>query len=241
MKILKFKTNLRCESCLAKIKPLLDGDKTIQSWEVNLAASDKVLTVSGDNVDVSRVKELLKQVGYDAQEFKEVPIAINPVSEPSPQTYFPLMLIFAYLVGGIAIFQLQAPIFNIKEVMGQFMGGFFIIFSFFKLLNLKGFSDAYSTYDLLAKRWPSYGYIYPFIELGLGIAYWSHIEDLWVDVATIVVMGFSSLGVMQSLMQKQKIKCACLGTVFNLPMSSITLIEDLLMMIMAISMVILSH
>src|SRR3989338_7186766 len=192
MKKIKFKTNLRCESCLAKIKPLLDQEGTIQSWEVNLATSDKILTVLGDNVDPSRVKELLKQVGYDAQELKEAPVVAEPLPEASSQTYFPLILIFAYLVGGITIFQLQTPTFDVKEVMGQFMGGFFIIFSFFKLLNLKGFSDSYSTYDLLAKRWPNYGYIYPFIELGLGIAYWSRLEDLWVDIATIVVMGVSS-------------------------------------------------
>jgi hypothetical protein len=52
-------------------------------------------------------------------------------------------------------------------------------------------------------------------------------------MVTIIVMGFSSLGVVRAVMNKQKIRCACLGAVFNLPMSTITIIEDLLMVAMA--------
>ena len=88
-------------------------------------------------------------------------------------------------------------------------------------------------YDVLAKKAPIYGYIYPFIELALGLGYLMHVDSFSINVATIVVMGFSSIGVIQSVLDKKKIRCACLGDIFNLPMSTVTIIEDLLIVFMA--------
>ncbi len=121
------------------------------------------------------------------------------------------------------------------------MGGFFIVFSFFKMLNLRGFASSYASYDVIAKRWMPYGYVYPFIELALGVAFLLRFKPFATNLATVVVMAISSIGVIQSLLQKKKIQCACLGTVFNLPMSSVTLIEDLLMVGMAVAMLTLGH
>jgi prepilin signal peptidase PulO-like enzyme (type II secretory pathway) len=70
--------------------------------------------------------------------------------------------------------------------------------------------------------WSAYGFVYPFIELALGIAYLLQWQPFYTNIATIVVMGFSSIGVIQSLLKKRKTQCACLGTIFNLPMSTIT-------------------
>ena len=119
------------------------------------------------------------------------------------------------------------------KLMNYFMAGFFIVFSFFKFLNLTAFADSYSMYDLLAKRVNAYGFVYPFIELALGIAYLTQFEPKFSYIATLVVMGFSSLGVIQSVLGKNQIACACLGAVFKLPMTTVTIIEDLLMVAMA--------
>jgi hypothetical protein len=78
-----------------------------------------------------------------------------------------------------------------------------------------------------------YGFIYPFVELGLGLAYLINLDPVYTNVITIIVMGFSSIGVIQAVANKRKIRCACLGAVFNLPMSTVTIIEDLLMVAMA--------
>ena len=123
--------------------------------------------------------------------------------------------------------------------MQLFMAGFFLAFSFFKMLDIAGFADSYSGYDLLAKRWKGYGYIYPFIELALGIAYLTDFQPYATNIITIAVMGFSTIGVMQSVLNKQEIRCACLGTGFNLPMTTVTIIEDLLMVAMAVGMLFL--
>ena len=113
--------------------------------------------------------------------------------------------------------------------MNHFMAGFFLIFSFFKLLNLKGFAESYAMYDIVAKKWNGWGYIYAFTELALGFFFLTGFNPMLTNSVTFGVMTLSIIGVLQAVFNKQKIKCACLGDVFNLPMSTITIIEDLLM------------
>ena len=113
------------------------------------------------------------------------------------------------------------------------MGGFFLVFSFFKFLDIRGFAASYRSYDLLAKAVPAYGFIYPFLELALGLAWAFEGGTYRVALSTVVLMGFSAIGVIVAVNRKQQIQCACLGTVFNLPMSTVTIIEDLLMVAMA--------
>jgi prepilin signal peptidase PulO-like enzyme (type II secretory pathway) len=113
-----------------------------------------------------------------------------------------------------------------------------LVFSFFKLLDLSGFASSYAMYDLLAKRIYNYGFVYPFIELSLGVAYLINFNLVFTNTITLIVMSFSSIGVILAVIKKQKIKCACLGTGFNLPMTTVTIIEDLLMVAMAAWMLI---
>lgn len=154
-------------------------------------------------------------------------------------TYKPLLTVFGYITGISFLAAWQDGILNGMQFMQFFMAGFFLAFSFFKILDIAGFADSYSGYDLLAKRWKGYGYIYPFIELALGIAYLIGFQPYATNIVTIFVMGFSTIGVMQSVFNKQKIRCACLGTGFNLPMTTVTIIEDLLMVAMAVAMLFL--
>ncbi|HVV68169.1 MAG TPA: MauE/DoxX family redox-associated membrane protein [Gammaproteobacteria bacterium] len=153
-------------------------------------------------------------------------------------TFYPLFLIIIYITGVAFANTIHTNGINWHQWMHIFMAGFFLVFSAFKFLDLPGFARTYATYDILAGRWPVYGYIYPFIELALGLAYAIAIAPTAIYLATIFIMGFSSLGVIKALRQKGKFRCACLGTILNLPMSSITLIEDLLMVAMAAGMLI---
>lgn len=162
-----------------------------------------------------------------------VAIGHEPLGDVSVTTYKPLLLIAAYLIGIVALVEWRAGTFDGMRAMGHFMAGFFLTFSFFKLLNVRDFASSYRMYDIVAKAVPTYGYAYPFIELALGVAYltgWNPIVTNW---ATLIVMGVSLVGVVQSLLAKKSIRCACLGAVFNLPMSTVTVIEDGLMIAMA--------
>ena len=154
-------------------------------------------------------------------------------------TYSPLLLIVAYILGGSLLVQVGmnglAGV-TMMETMRYFMAGVFLVFSFFKLLDIKAFATAYSGYDLLARRWRGWGLIYPFVELALGIAYLAQFNPLLTHWVTIIVMGFSAIGVIRAVASKTQIQCACLGTVFKLPMSTVTIVEDVGMVLMAAGM-----
>ena len=152
-------------------------------------------------------------------------------------SYLPLIIIFG-LITLVAVgsgFSIKSG-FDSHLFMRVFMAGFFLVFGGFKLMDLRGFKDGYQTYDLLAQKLPSYGYIYPFLELALGFAYVLDISPNTVNFLTIYLMGFSSFGVIQALIKKQKFTCACLGTILKVPLTKITLVEDLLMVTMAVAM-----
>jgi YHS domain-containing protein len=123
------------------------------------------------------------------------------------------------------------------EAMYDFMGFFFVVFAGFKLMDVKGFAEAYATYDILAKKSRAYALAYPFIELGLGVGYLFRWNPGVMNWTTLLLMSVSSIGVLQAIRQKRKIQCACLGTKIKLPMTKITLFEDLLMVLMALAMI----
>lgn len=150
-------------------------------------------------------------------------------------TYRPLLLIVGFLLGVTWIIHAQRAVESRHwhEWMSDFMAGFFLVFSFFKLLNLSGFVQAYRGYDLLAAKSKVYAWAYPFIELALGVAYLARWQPQVTHWLTLAVMLISAAGVLNALRKRQLIECACLGTVFKLPMSKVTLIEDLSMALMA--------
>jgi len=148
-------------------------------------------------------------------------------------TYKPVLLVGAYITGASCLIETVHGEFDWDSWMRNFMAGFFLVFSFFKLLNLAGFAESYSSYDIIAKKWQGWGYVYAFIELGLGIAYLINFNPIITNAVTFLVMSLSIVGVLQSLLNKRTIQCACLGTVFNLPMSTVTIIEDAAMIVMS--------
>jgi hypothetical protein len=108
-----------------------------------------------------------------------------------------------------------------------------VIFSMFKLFDLRGFADGFQMYDLLAKPFRSYAYVYPFIELSLGLGYLAAWNLPVVYGATIAVMLFGALGVVRALRKGLDLHCACMGTVLKVPLSTVALTEDLGMAAMA--------
>ncbi len=164
---------------------------------------------------------------------------VKPVAQSWFATYRPLLLILGYLLLVTALAQFtqqqatQQRAFSGETWMRHFMAGFFLVFSFFKLLDLSTFANAYAGYDLLAKRWHGWGLCYPFVELAFGLAYLTNFMPRWTNVAAFIVMSFSAVGVILAVSKKQQIRCACLGAVFNLPMSTVTIVEDVAMAAMA--------
>lgn len=233
----QYTTNLRCAACLAKVKPVLDADPAVTDWAVDLASPGKTLTVSG--ASRAHVDVLLNSVGYATTgETPVPPEPTTPAPDEKPASYYPLALIVGYVAAAALLFEASQSSFDAMRAMRHFMAGFFLVFSAFKLLDLHAFADSYQMYDVVAKRLPVYGFAYPFIELGLGAAYLANLAPVAVNAVTLAVMLVSLVGVVQSVLAGHKIRCACLGTGFNLPMSSVTIIEDATMAAMAAAMLV---
>jgi predicted GNAT family acetyltransferase/copper chaperone CopZ/uncharacterized membrane protein YhdT len=165
-------------------------------------------------------------------------------------TYWPLLLTVAYLVGGTVVAMMVAQTSSVMPSTGMFgmsvfMGLFFVVFSFFKLLDIDGFAKAYSSYDIVAERWLGWGYIYPFVELALGVSFLlgitasGHAWPIATNVVTLVVMIVGTIGVVNAVVRGRDIQCGCLGTMFDLPMSTVTIVEDVTMALMAAGMLVM--
>jgi len=221
---------ITCQGCLQII-----GDTLAQIPGIRLnpvSGSPPQATVELNNPgDVNKVNQVLAHKGAYR--------LVEPHQETHQEkaaTYYPLVLILGLILSVVALEQWHLGSFQPQILLRHFMGGFFLVFGFFKLLDLKGFSQAYQRYDLLATQIPQYGLLYPFIEVLLGFYYLSPLQSIAVLWFTLGLMLFSSLGVIRSLSSGAKIQCACLGTVFNLPMTMVTLLEDLWMVAMSVYM-----
>lgn len=151
--------------------------------------------------------------------------------------YWPLFsLIMVTGLAGIALtIHLDG---GLMQWMHYFMGFFLCVFAMLKIFNLSAFSDGFQMYDLLAKQTRIYAYIYPFIELALGLAFLSFFNPVLTYWATIVVMVFGSIGVINALRKGLDINCPCMGSILDVPLSTVTLTEDLGMAAMAAFMLI---
>ncbi|BDC34960.1 hypothetical protein Noda2021_09180 [Candidatus Dependentiae bacterium Noda2021] len=153
-------------------------------------------------------------------------------SSYSFEQFKPLIIITAVIIVLTVLLQLFHG-FTTSGFMLDFMGVFFLVFGAFKLANVSAFAKAYKQYDLITQQFPLWGYLYPFIEVTLGVAYLFRFNIYLISAITLILMIIGSIGVYRKLKKKETIACACLGTVFKLPMTYVTLAEDLIMALMA--------
>lgn len=235
---------MHCNACVQKIKDALAQHNI--AADVTLTPP-RLIVQEAFPVSLEEINRILAQTGEyhitkNVQQQEGGAEAANPVAAhlivPKPvtwrewlTTYYPLLLI----VTMISLVSLRGAA-TAHDWMIHFMAGFFLMFGFFKLLDLRGFRDAYAGYDLLARKWRTYGLIYPFLELALGFAFLFRFEMTMTLWASVILMGFGGLGVLNALRKKHAIRCACLGTVLKLPMTTVTLIENFGMALMSILM-----
>lgn len=223
-------TGMTCEGCKASVTQALESLPGVNGAEVNLDTGEAAVEMTG-----TITKAELQKVLSPKYTINEVGSTMFHSEETSKLKQLrPLLLIFVYLV--VSSLLLHFENFGIEAVMLDFMGLFFIVFSFFKILDLKGFPPSFSMYDPLAKRVPVYGWIYPFIEVVLGLMFLMRFEVKIALIITIVILGITTIGVTNTLLNKKKISCACLGTALKLPMTEATFIENTVMIVMAVIM-----
>jgi len=225
-------TGMTCSSCEQKVKnALLPIENILNVSPSN--ESDSIEIEMEDHVPIETLRKALLPLGdkymLNPQNHSELAMQVNSWFN----TYKPILLIFAYILSVTLAIEWLSGSFSMERWMPHFMAGFFLGFSFFKLLNLKGFAESYAMYDVVARRLPKWGYLYAFIELFLGFAYLYGLNPIVTNLVALIVMSVSIIGVLKTVLDKKQIKCACLGDVFNLPMSTVTIIEDALMILMS--------
>lgn len=125
------------------------------------------------------------------------------------------------------------------ELMRWFMGVFFVVFAAFKFAGYRMFVTMFQGYDIVAKRFKTYAYAYPFIEAALGFAFIANISPGPRNLLTLLIMSVGAIGVFQEIKHRRSgVHCACLGNIIKLPLSSVSLVEDVTMAVMALVMLV---
>ncbi|HVZ94121.1 MAG TPA: MauE/DoxX family redox-associated membrane protein [Phycisphaerales bacterium] len=245
-------TGMHCAACVDRLTRAFERVPVVRSATVTLdppradieseghIAVDALQRAAHDagTYDVSVLRTDAAQVSTTTRGHPHEHHTADTAAPTSKTSLYPLILIVAYIAGTVALIGFAQAGWTFanwswRNAMNNFMAGFFLVFSFFKLLDLRGFASAYRMYDVVAKTIPAWAFIYPFVELALGVAYAARWQPAITNWLTLALMLLGSVGVLRALLARHQIRCACLGTVLNLPMTTVTLVEDLAMAAMA--------
>ncbi len=231
-------SGMTCNNCRASVEEKLASVEGVQNVSVNLEKAEAEITMHHHIATETFQKVLPPKYAISEKAerniFASSTMGMEVEEKSKLQQLKPLFLIFLYIT--VASVLLNYRSWSTSAFMLDFMGLFYIVFSFFKMLDLKGFPESFKMYDPLAKVFPPYATIYPFIETALGLLFLMRFQIEIALIATIIILGITTIGVTQTLLSKKKIKCACLGTALNLPMTEATFIENTIMLLMAIVM-----
>jgi len=226
-------SGMTCGGCASSVEEQLGKLEGVQQVEVDLEKAEATISMD-DHIPLKDFRAALSDKYSINMRTEEAAPQDLPVQQSKWKQLKPLFLIFGYLFAAALLLNYRD--WDYASAMLDFMGLFYIVFSFFKFLDLKGFPESFRMYDPLAKAVPVYGKIYPFLELTLGLFFLMRFQIELALMATIVILGITTYGVTKSLLDKKSIRCACLGTALNLPMTEATFIENAIMLIMAFVM-----
>ena len=221
---------MTCEACVSNISKQISSLPFVNSVIVNLQKKS-VEVYANRKIAVNEMALVLS--GLPKYKVSDPAKSQDAIAESILKTYKPLIVLFTFIFCTSLAYQISIGSFHWHLLMNHIMAGFFLGLSFFKFLNLKAFAESFSGYDPIAQRWVNYGFVYPFIELLLGLVFVAQVGLQFANAITIIVLTLTTIGVYRRLQSKSKIQCACLGTTFNLPLSNVTIFENVVMVIMA--------
>ena len=232
-------TGMTCSSCKASIESSLNHLDQVKSCNANIKLGELTLILNND-IDLKSLQNSIPKKYFINEEISSSDrlseIKSDSTNKKSKiEQLKPLFLILFYITSASILLNFKD--WNWNEFTLDFMGLFFIIFSFFKMLDLKGFSVSFKMYDPLAKVVPVYGFLYPFVETALGIMFLMRIQIIFALIVSLIILLVTTVGVTKTLLSKKIVQCACLGTHLKLPMTEATLIENIIMLSMSIFMI----
>ena len=211
--------------------------------ETKSCCKNKTISVLETPVDISIDTNTVSETYLN----KTVDILKTPIKTNSKlsvginkiMVFYPLILSFSYVIGGAIISEYPYNNFDWKHFFRIFMGLLLLLFSYVKLLNPRGFVNTFKKYDIVTYKFKLYGYAYPLIEATLGVFYIINYQPIITNSIIIGLLSINLIQVIIALFQKKELECACMGSLgFNLPLSYVTITEDIIMIIMAAVMLI---
>tara|TARA_A100001037_G_scaffold288853_1_gene299988 strand:- start:36140 stop:36856 length:717 start_codon:yes stop_codon:yes gene_type:complete len=225
---------MTCQSCANTIQDGLGKSSKIKSAKVVLE-TNQLTIISDEDFSSDEIDSMLSTLGnYNVKKTKKNLLSRIIIYLESRKPI--LVALFIVIISSLSL-QTSYGTFDVNNWFTTYMGMFFVVFSFLKLLNVKGFSMTFKRYDVIAKRVPGFSLTYPFLELILGVAFLTKTLLLASNIITLILMVSQSIGVSIVLKRKQQIQCACLGSSINLPISFLTLLENILMIFMSAYMI----
>ena len=226
---------MTCQGCADSIDNALTSKEFTITSNVNLDKSELTLEANKD-ITLSEINSVVKELGN----YKIINSGSDVVNNFIEFIISKKTLLIALLIVLLSSILIQVPLENflLDNWMISYMGIFFLIFSFLKLIDIKGFSVTFSRYDMISKIIPSFAIIYPFLELILALSFLSKSFLFIAYLLTLICMTSQCIGVFISLQRKEIIRCTCMGSSINLDVSYLTLFENLIMIIMSFYMII---
>lgn len=161
------------------------------------------------------------------------------VPDPKAKSYTPVLVVFAVTaLLSLVIGWLTGQLLSWRTPQG-FIGLSMVVLAMLKLQNLEKFSTMFLNYDLLARRWVPYSYIYPFAELGAGLLMTAGALNI-VSIPVALFIGvIGAASVFKAVyIDRRELKCACVGGDSNVPLGFLSLTENLMMILMAVWMLV---
>lgn len=126
--------------------------------------------------------------------------------------------------------------FNAHEWLRWFMGGFMIVFGSFKLIGMEVFLRVFPLYDLIAKRFKPYAYVYPLLQTFIGMIYITGLIPRLRDLVTLIIAVSGGLGMLKLVSTRGPVRVAYFGTVIRIRYSTVSLLENAIMAVSAFIM-----
>jgi len=224
---------MHCDGCCNLLTRMLKEMPGVISAHIDLTSGKTALETSQE-ISHEILAKKISQAGHYS--FALTELSSWSILKKQLIAFAPLIIVFAIILVWTVIRQSIVG-YEFHSAMLDFMGAFFLIFGGLKVINWKNFAESYRLYDPLAKINKLYAYAYPAIEIYLGISYTFRLFSLTIaDFLTVIILGIATIGIINALDEETPVKCACLGGFFNIPISLITVFENMLMIVMAVSM-----
>jgi len=212
---------ITCGGCISTVTDKLKNLKNIEQLKVQ-REFPQISFEYERPVDIMELQKILGNFGKYQVLNSNAPLIFESESELNSkiETYKPVLIIVLF----VSIFSVISANGDFIDLINNLLSGFFVVFSFFKLVDFEGFTTSFTNYDIIARKFKFYAIIYPFIEFFLGVLYFLNIYPSFTNFGTVIIIGIGLIGIVQSVVYNRGLPCACLGNVFNLPVNKFTIL-----------------